>query len=406
MQDAFMTDGSAGETSFSIVCLSSQEWHVPLPTNRQQIMSRAAARGHRVLFVETGHFVLRHLWRLRSRHGRGSLLRRLTVGEEVAPGIVVQKLPNVFPLGQRHARINRLNWRIGTFFLRLRARRLPEPRVLWLYDPAGVAAIGSFGETFSVYDCVDDYAEQSADVPRSKAFVARADAAAAAGSRVVFATTRPLYERQLALNRKTHLVPNVGDYAHFAVGADRAAATEDLAALPRPVIGFAGNLTRAKVDFDLLLEVARAFPSATVLLAGPVEETARAGLERVTSLANVRWLGLQSYEALPRVVAAFDVALIPYVSTEYTRSCFPLKLYEYLAAGKRVVASGLPALAGLEPHVTLTDGSDEFVAAVERALELGDAGHEERQRLAAGNTWDSRASRLLELVAEELAASA
>jgi hypothetical protein len=69
------------EGTFSIVCVSRQEWHAGLPTNRQQIMIRAAQRGHRVLFVETGGHVGRHLWRLVAGPNRGSVARRLFAGE-------------------------------------------------------------------------------------------------------------------------------------------------------------------------------------------------------------------------------------------------------------------------------------------------------------------------------------
>ena len=116
----------------------------------------------------------------------------------------------------------------------------------------------------------------------------------------------------------------------------------------------------------------------------------------------MRWLGLQPYEDLPRVVAAFDVGVIPYASNPYTRNCFPLKLYEYLSAGKPVVASGLPSLAGLEPHAVVAGTGEEFVAAVRSALRDPDDGVPDRMAIGAANTWDARATTLLELVAAEL----
>ena len=70
---------------FSIVCLSPQEWDAPLPTNRQQIMRRAAAQGHEVLFVETSHFLGRHRLRLVRGGFRPSLARRLLAAERAAP---------------------------------------------------------------------------------------------------------------------------------------------------------------------------------------------------------------------------------------------------------------------------------------------------------------------------------
>ena len=72
------------------MCVSSQEWDIDLPTNRQQIMTRAAERGHEVLFVDSGPFLGRHLVRLVRGGGRRSLVRRLLAAEQVAPRIRVR----------------------------------------------------------------------------------------------------------------------------------------------------------------------------------------------------------------------------------------------------------------------------------------------------------------------------
>ena len=143
------------------------------------------------------------------------------------------------------------------------------------------------------------------------------------------------------------------------------------------MLGFARNFLASEVDFDLLEDVARALPEGTLLLIGPAAPKTASALERLAQLPSVRWLGQKPY-AVPRYVAAFDVELIPYVSNAYTRSCFPLKLYGYLAAGKPVVASGLPELAGTEPDVVLVDGATTFIQAVQRAV--GRNGEAERLR--------------------------
>ena len=389
-------------TPFSIVCFSTLNFDVELPTNRQQIMIRAARRGHEILFVETGNFVGVHLLRLLRGPRRWSLLRRLFGTERVAPGVHATKALNVLPWGQRHELSNRLNGRINAALIGHRARRLPKPRVVWLYDPRATWAIGQSGDEFAVYDCVDDYAEQ-ADGARNRALIAAADRCAAERSRVVFATTRPLEERHRQANPKTHLVPNVGDFELFRDAADRAMARADLRDLPRPVYGFAGNLLPGKVDLDLLEDFAGRIDGGTLLLAGPTHGIAVDYVQRLATLPWVRALGHIPYRELPSIVAAFDVALIPYAENDYTRSCFPLKLYEYLAAGKPTVASGLPALHGMEPDVTVASGTDDFSLAVNRALRLiSEEDVARRVALASQNTWDGRTERLLGLVAAEL----
>lgn len=379
--------------AFSILCLSPQDWDVDLPTNRQQIMRRAARRGHRVLFVETGNFA-----------GRNPSTRHLRA-RDVAPGISVRKALNVLPWGKKYALPNRVNGALTARVLRREARRLPQPVVLWIYDPCSSPLAGACGEAFAVYDCVDDYVEQNGSDARRRAFVAAGDERAAESSRLVFATTEPLFARQRRLNAHTHLVPNAADHAHFATAIDPALADPQVAALPRPVIGFAGNLTSAKVDFGLLESVARTHPEWTVALIGPARHDAEPALARLAELENVHLLGEKAYADLPRFVAGFDVALIPYAANEYTRSCFPLKLYEYLAAGKPVIASGLPELRGMEPDVVLAEDGSAFAGAIEDALlRTSPEDAHRRSELVAGNTWEARTTTLLELIDTELSA--
>ena len=402
-EGASVSPTSEAASAFTIACLSPQPWEIDLPTNRQQIMARAARRGHQVLFVDCGTFVGRHVRAVLLGPRRRSTARRLISAQEVAPGIRTMIAPNVLPWGHTYAFAARVNARLTAWAVRRRLRRLPEPAVLWLYDPCFADAIGRSGERFAVYDCVDDYPEQTGRHPRKHALVTACDLAAAERSRVVFATATPLVERHRRRNPRTHLVRNVGDFQHFVPAADRAYAAEALAGLERPVVGFAGNFLAEKVDFELLERIARSRPGWTLLLVGPERADTAERLRELARLPNVVWTGPVPYAEVPRAIAAFDVGLIPYVSNAYTRSCFPLKLYEYLAAGKPVVATGLPELAGLEPHTVVAPNVDAAVEAVERALgTLGDEDREARQAVAAQNTWDTRTARLLDLVAAEL----
>lgn len=390
--------------AFSVICLSSQDWVIDLPTNRQQIMARAGERGHEVLFVETGDFLGKQLWHLLREGPRRSLASRLAATEHAAPGVRVAKAWNIMPWGHKYAATSAVNRAATAWRLRRLARRLPQPAVLWVYDPCAALPAVRYGAAFSVYDCVDDYAEQTNGDRHRRRLVEDADARIARDARVVFATSRTLFERHRERNHRTHLVPNVGDYRLFAPAADRDLAAPEVRDLPRPVFGFAGNFLASKVDFGLLEGLARARPAATVLLIGPERPESASALARLRALPNVTWLGPKPYAELTRYVAAFDVAIIPYLENAYTRSCFPLKVYESLAAGKPVVASGLPELDGMEPDVVLANSPEEFLTAVDRAVASTAAADVRRRReLASRNTWESRTERLLGLVKAELA---
>ena len=398
-RDSELVDESRQQRpSFSIVCLSSQRWDVQLPTNRQQIMCQAGARGHPVLFVSTSGFA--------GRAPEAALRRRVAKAPraplEPPPTLKMARAANMLPWGHKYALAARTNARLTGHSLRTAIRQLEPPVVLWIYDPCMVGVADVIRPDLTVYDCVDDYAEQTGSDRRRRALVQAADVRAAERADLVFTTTTSLLRRHAARNPKTFLVHNVGDFDHFSRAGSGADLPDELKSLARPIIGFAGNLLPLKVDYDLLAFTADQRPDWTVLLVGPLHGPSDE-IERLTARPNVVWIGPRAYTDLPLYVAAFDVALIPYRSNTYTESCFPLKLYEYLAAGKPVVATGVPDLAGMEPDVVLASDRTQFVSGIQHALtERNEPARTRRIALAAGNTWETRASRLLELISHEL----
>jgi len=114
---------------------------------------------------------------------------------------------------------------------------------------------------------------------------------------------------------------------------------------------------------------------------------------------NVHWVGPRSYAELPAVLAAAEVWMLPYADSEFNRASFPLKLLEYLAAGRRVVATDLPAVQWLDSELIVTAaGAKGFAAAVESELSrpwaVGEAAA--RTAFAAGHGWPERVRVLAE----------
>jgi glycosyltransferase involved in cell wall biosynthesis len=188
------------------------------------------------------------------------------------------------------------------------------------------------------------------------------------------------------------LIPNGGDYEHFAKRRPRPAALPDAG----PVVGFAGGLSW-RVDAGLLAAVARDRPDWTVVVVG------EGGLELAT-LPNLLAFGRQPYDELPAWVQAFDVGLVPYVVDRFNAASFPLKVFEYLAAGVPVVSTPLPALEGLAPHVRLADAA-HFAGAIDEALSQGPSAAA-CQAIAKANSWDERADQLEAAIADALARAA
>lgn len=166
------------------------------------------------------------------------------------------------------------------------------------------------------------------------------------------------------------------------------------AALPGPRLLYAGSLDD-RVDVAQVRTLAEAFPDASITIAGPLQLPEH--YEPLRSLANVHLPGRVERAALPGLVAAADACLIPHVRTPMTEAMSPLKLYEYLAAGRPVAAVRLPGTANVSPRVELADPGTDIAPAVRRALTRGPAPEAERLRFVEENAWEPRIDRILAL---------
>jgi glycosyltransferase involved in cell wall biosynthesis len=387
-----------------VVCLSSQEWDTPLWTNRQHVMSRLARR-QPVVFVHTAYFLPRRLLQLLRQPDRRARTAELLGGlRRRGEGPYLLSAWNLVPFGRSRRWAARLNGRVTVARLRRTLRREGlAPAVAWAYDPMGTEVVAGLGARLRVYHCVDDHAAQVTG--RRRAEMERAERDLLTRVDVVFTTARSLGARLARLHPRVHVLGNVADYDHFATAADgRAAVPDDLAAVPEPRAVFVGALNELKVDLDLLAGLADAAPDLSVVLVGPLTEAgpeARARLDALTRRPNVHALGGRPYAALPGYLAGARVGLVPYLANRYTAGVFPMKVYEYLAAGVPVVAAGLPELAAADGLVSTAASPDDFVARVREALAARD-GVAERQAAARAHTWETRMAEMDRLAREAL----
>ena len=243
-----------------------------------------------------------------------------------------------------------------------------------------------------VYDCLDDYAgfgNFGAEVLRQEEALVRA-------AELVVPSSRALAERFEPHARRVTLIPNGCDAAHFA-GAEPHPSLVDL---PRPRLGYFGAIA-GWFDDELVAAAARAYPHGSVVLIGAAGESAKRALQ---DLPNLHFLGECDYAVLPSYLAAFDVALIPFRRTALTLATHPVKLFEYLAAGKPVASVRLPEIERFEDVVHFGDTPAAFVAAVGEALAAPAEEAERRRTVARRNHWDARAE-ALDLAMREAAPS-
>ncbi|MBI3825270.1 MAG: YdcF family protein [Candidatus Rokubacteria bacterium] len=387
-----------------VVCISSIDWDF-IWQGHQQIMSTLAERGNRVLFIEnTGvrRPRLADLPRLRQRIANWW---RSTKGFRRERDNLYVYSPIVLPFPYL-----RVAQAVNRFILLrairrwMRATGFSRP-IVWTFLPTGLArgVMRGLEPELAVYYCIDDFASSSGDARR----IRDAEIRTFRDVDLVFTTSVKLQERASRFANRVHLFPFAVDYPKFeAARKSEAPAPDDLAAIPRPIVGYLGGVHQW-VDQDLLVTVARSLPHVSVVLVGPRQTDTSA----LAACPNVHLLGARAHDLVPRYIKAFDVGVIPYRHSDYTAHVYPTKLNEYLAMGRPVVATDLAEIVRFNAEhadvVTVAHDAEDFVAGIRRALALAPASDEaiaRRIEVARENSWDHRIARMSALIEERLAA--
>ncbi len=379
-----------------IVLLSTADWDNPFWTNKQHVAVELARRGHRVLYIDS--LGLRRP--SASSQDFGRIVRRLLRGLR-PPRRVRERLwvwsPIVIPL-QRYPLVRALNRLSLVAGLALWSRWLHlRHDLLWTYNPMTMRLFPTKGFGSVVYHCVDEIGAQRGMPARE---IGEAERQLLAAANYCFVTAEHLLETRRGLCPSVHYFPNVADFAHFAQAREpHVQVPEDLARLPAPRIGFVGAISDQKVDLVLLRRLAESHPEWSIALIGKVGEgDPWTNIEPLRGLDNLHLLGPKPYAALPAYLKGFDVAILPSAINAYTRAMFPMKFFEYLAAGCPVVSTALPALRQFEGVACLAATSEEFIACIERALEGDGPALAKRLAAAREHTYEHRTARMMQLM--------
>jgi glycosyltransferase involved in cell wall biosynthesis len=388
-----------------IVCVSFVAWddHWGTP---QQWMSRLA-RENRVFFVDQPVSPLSLVTGIRRRDAVLRQFKRWRRGpQEVAPNVWQAAPPPVLPF-RFNAFVNRLNARILRRWLARETQRLGfRDAVYWNFQPSLPGLASAVAPALSVYHCVDDFAS----VPHwwnPASNVREREAECCREADVVICTGRKLVESRRQYNPEIHFVPEGADVRLFlSAQAPETAVPEDIADLRPPVIGYVGVLD-FRLDTALLAFLAERHPDWSLALVGP-QKSDTEDLTRLREMPNVRFLGNRPIAQLPAYIKKMDVCTIPYVLNDYTHHIFPLKLYEYMAAGKPIVATDMEEMRPYEgAEMAIGRTREDFLAAVERALAEDSMERiAARQRAALGESWDDRVEQGSAILARLLEARA
>lgn len=388
----------------SCVLFSTADWSSHYWTNKQHTAVLLGKRGTNVLYVESVGLRAPNAnsgkdWlRLGKRLMTG--LRSFLIGpKHVQPNVWVLS-PLVIPFKHDHTWVRWFNQSLLQFQITLfiEVRKLKNP-LIWTYHPFILDVLKGMNTGKLVYHCVDDLSTvPGIDVPAYKAEEIRL----LRHANVVFATAPALAQYCEHYNHNTHYLSNVVDAKHFGQALNPGPIPNDLAALPEPRIGYHGVLSDYKIDFQLLRSVASSHPKWSFVFIGEEREGQSSPLIRELShLPNVHFLGYRSYEVLPCYLRGIQIGLLPSLINDYTRGMFPMKYYEYVAAGLRVVSTKLDFLCHTKLNAYVADCAEEYSDKIQEALLLGKYNVDEIKSIVKDNTWEARMNKMIKILNEK-----
>jgi glycosyltransferase involved in cell wall biosynthesis len=381
----------------TILCLATQEWDAHW-TPVQQVMLRLAPR-NRVIYVEPFHPPF--AWLKKSNaHLKRDLHAAQSGLREVSQNLWIYRPNSAYlPGNMRSSLAAKWNGRLYKAEIAALLRRLGVNKPwLWAFFAQSLSVLELEFEHF-LYDCVDDW-PSFFNHPAEREFVTQVDQALCRKAELVFVGSQPLYEKKVGFNSQTFVVNHAADIDHFQKASQaETVVPEDLARIAAPRIGFVGMMDSMRFDEELILRLAED-PSLQIVLIGGFIGNVR---ERMPQKPNIHWLGMKPVSELPGYLKGLDVCIMPYKINETTRYIYPLKLHEYMATGKPIVATAIPAVEEFRKFIYVADTPGQFVEAV--ALAVAENQPEKklrRQECARQHSWEVHLAAKSRLIGEHL----
>ncbi len=264
--------------------------------------------------------------------------------------------------------------------------------ILWVDVPYWTEVMEHFDREMIVYNCMDSYTDFS-DIQEFCPDLEILEQQLCEIADIVLASSQPLQEKLLKYTDNVICVPNGVDVNHFAYWKNWKIPL-DLVGITQPIIGYYGAIAEW-MDLELIDYLTEEMPDHSFVFIG----MSTVDVEHLRRKANVYFLGEKSYAELPDYLQLFKIAIIPFKKNQLSFSTNPVKLYEYLAAGKPVVSVDLPEIRQFEDVVYIAGDYEEFLFYLKQ-IDDSNQNLERPKRLRAveGNDWHNRVRIILKAV--------
>jgi len=380
----------------NIICISSIDWDF-IWQGHQEIMATFAKNGNRVIFIEnTGA-------RMPGIRDIPRVIRRIKNWFSGAKGIrkendnlyIYSPLTLPFPYWRFATWINR-HLILSVLEKWIRIMDFTNP-VIWVFlpTPLSLKVIDTLNSQAVIYYCIDNFRGSSASAKK----IEKSEIKLLKMADLVFVTSRELYSYCSVYNDRVSIFPFAVNFEEFEkIRLNRVFSLEELKDIGRPIIGYVGGIHKW-IDLGLIKDLAIRFPSYSFVFVGPIQTDVSVLLK----LKNVYFLGKKEHAKIPYFIKNFDICLIPYLVTDYTRNVYPTKLNEYLAMGKPVVSTDLPEISNFNAEndnlILVGKTHEEFIDCIPRVLkDSGTAIVDRRISSAKGNSWQVRVQEMSGLI--------
>ena len=374
--------------------ISTADWDSPIQTNKQYVSRELAKLGNRVLYVES-------LGVRKIQMKKKDLLRIL---KRIINNLIIikQKEKNIWVLsfilfpGATNKRIILINRMIFNFNLFIAMKLLNFNKdYLWTYNPLTSLYLNINKFKSSIYHAVDAI-EYQPFMPKD--LIKRQEIILSKKVDKIFVTSKNIIKKLKKYNSNISYFGNVCDYEHFSKSLSTHIddIPPDIKSISKPIIGFIGSISEYKLNYKLIYDVAKSLKEFNFVFIGPTDDSLNhSNLNRLKNLKNVYLLGFRKYKDLPSYCAFFDVAWLPLIHNNYTKSMFPMKFFEYLAAGLPVVSTNLESLREFRNFVYMSDNLSKIKVSIKDALKNKNSNLKNRLSLAMENTYKKRTKKML-----------
>lgn len=275
--------------------------------------------------------------------------------------------------------------------------------VLWYYTPMALPFSRHLFRTArgAVYDCMDELS-MFKNAPKS---LLELEAELFSKVNVSFTGGHALYEHKMRNHSNIFPFPSSIDVSHFNQARSAITDPDDQKSIKGKKVGFFGVVDE-RMDLELLNAVATKRPEVQFIILGPVVKICSSTLP---NLPNIHYLGSKSYTELPKYIASWDVAMMPFARNDSTKFISPTKTPEFLAGGKPVVSTSIKDVVRpyeKEKLVKIADTADGFVKAIDELLAMDTKTRKEWlqkvDKFLSTRSWDKTWQEMLTLVTGSL----